>query len=416
MSMPIRLSLSWESLRMLLEARAKTCVTIVVPTAKPPAGAGDGVVLRHLIDRVGRTLAPTRSRIEVESLLAPWRSLENDPCLSNHGGTGLACFGTEGDSWIVPLDGPVSPAATVGPRFQTLILLEKLAAIERCRVVVVSSRSMRVFDGVGDGEGTTRLLPVALSGGPGRTYADGRLFRGQFVDAEPREPHRVMHGTGPSGVSVHGGFGSRAEGTAADTRRFFHDVAGILAAAGSPPSCGYLLVGLPGQVAEFAEAMAPSAGPHARMSIHPRFVGEVELAHVVGDLLRAARRRRETALVATFQEARVHGRGTGDFAEVARAAVAGRVGVLMVEIGRREAGWIDSVSGAIDFPAEPAVDDGDDLYGALAVTVLKRCGVVACLPAGRMPTRTGVAAIFRWGETAQVRGHADGRSKEHDRR
>ena len=406
MPLPKLLPVSWESLQMLLLPRTAPCVTIVQPTQGPPRVDGTVTVLRHLLDCVQLSLSATRSRDEVETILAPWRALELDPLVWGHGGTGFVGFGARGEAWLMPVTGPLTPSATVASRFQTLSVVEHVAAIERCRVLEISSRSVRVLDGVGDGEGQARLIPVPLSRGPGLSFADGCVSRDTIVALERQEPHRVLHGRGPAGIRVHGGFGSRAEGVAADTRRFFHDVAGMVAAIGSPPSAGFLLVGLPRTVSEFTDAMPLAQHPRVRLTIHPHLIGDEELAHVVGDVLRASRKRRETTLTDTFQEARVHGRGTGDFSDIARAAVAGQVGALLLESGRRESGSIDSITGSIDFPPEsedrtiPGIDVGDNLYGALAELVLAHSGDVVCLAASKMPTRTGVAAIFRWGEGA----------------
>jgi hypothetical protein len=409
MPLPEMLPVSWESLRMLLRPRSAPCVTIVQPTQAPPRGEGTVTALRHLIDRVQLSLAATRSRDEVEAILAPWRALEMDPLLWSHGGDGFAGFGARGEAWLMPLAGPLTASATVGSRFRTLAMVEHVAAIQRCRVLVISSRLVRVLDGVGDGEGKARLVPVPLSRGTGQSFPDGSVSRDEIVALERQEPHRVLHGSGPAGIKVHGGFGSRAEGVAADTHRFFHDVAGMVATIGSPPSAGFLLVGLPRAVAEFTDALPLARHPFVRMTVHPHLVGKEELAHVVGDVLRASRRRREIALTEAFQGARVYGRGTGDFSDIARAAAAGQVGTLLLESGRRESGSIDSITGTIDFPSEsedrdiPGIDAGDDLYGALAELVLAHSGDVVCLPASKMPTRTGVAAIFRW-----VKGTSNG--------
>ncbi len=406
MPLPKLLPVSWESLRMLLLPRTAPCITIVQPTQGPPRVEGTGTALRHLIDRVQMSLAATRSREEVEALLAPWRALEMDPLLWSHGCDGFAGFGARGEAWLMPLAGPLTPSATVASRFQTLSVIEKIASIQRCRVLEISSRSVRVLDGVGDGEGKANLVPVPLCRGASQSFPDGSVSRDTIVELERKEPHRVLRGTGPGGIRVHGGFGSRAEGVAADTRRFFHEVAGMVAAVGSPPSGGFLLVGQPRTVAEFTDAMPLAQHPFVRMTVHPHLIGDEELAHVAGDVLRASRRRREITLTETFQEARVHGRGTGDFSDIARAAAAGQVGTLLLESGRRESGSIDPVTGTIDFPPESEVGEthaiagSDELYGGLAELVLANSGDVVCLPASKMPTRTGVAAIYRWGERA----------------
>jgi len=88
------------------------------------------------------------------------------------------------------------------------------------------------------------------------------------------------------------------------------------------------------------------------------------------------------------------GLGSEDLPQVAHAAVAGRVAMLLIEAERQVAGRIDASTGRID-PSDlgnPRVDDVLDDLGAL---VEKMGGQVHVLPAERMPSRTGVAASFR---------------------
>ena len=409
MSLPTLLPLSAETLRMLLRPRKTPCVSLAVPTHRAPAGDGDPVVLRHLADHVSQTLSATRSRAETERIIAPWRSLETDPLFWKRTGDGFVGYAADGESWIVPLDGPLEPAAHVGPRFDTLPLVRRLASTERRRVAIATSRQVRVCDASTSGDGRVTLAPVPLRDATGRTIPDGVVARDAIVELVHEEPHRVMHGMGAIGDAVHGGFGSRSEGIDDDTRRFLHDAATFLAAAPQAPPGGLVLVGLPRVVAALAAGLPRNHGPREEVSIDPGLLGEAELAHHLGDLLRGARRRREQALADTFREARAQGRASGDFVEAARAAVAGRIDTLLLEDGRAEPGRIDPRTGVVDFPPEPdgpvgssaaagdrAIDD--DLFGALADLVLGHSGDVVILPVERMPTRTGIAATYRWGE------------------
>jgi hypothetical protein len=66
-----------------------------------------------------------------------------------------------------------------------------------------------------------------------------------------------------------------------------------------------------------------------------------------------------------------------------------------VEAERHVPGRIDHTSGRVEFGdlAHPEVDDLLDDLGEL---VLNKCGQIVIVPAERMPTETGVAAIYRF--------------------
>jgi hypothetical protein len=93
-------------------------------------------------------------------------------------------------------------------------------------------------------------------------------------------------------------------------------------------------------------------------------------------------------------------------AAIAQAAVAGRIATLLVEAQRFEPGWLDRSTGAIHAEGDPPVDLSrsgnspairtEDLLGAIAETVLLHGGEIVSLEATRMPSETGLAAIYRY--------------------
>jgi hypothetical protein len=87
--------------------------------------------------------------------------------------------------------------------------------------------------------------------------------------------------------------------------------------------------------------------------------------------------------------------GTADLSDAARAAVAGRIGTLLIDADQVQPGTIDPATGAIraEDLGDPKVDDKLD---DLAELVLRAGGEVVVVPAERMPTQSGLAAIFRY--------------------
>ena len=67
----------------------------------------------------------------------------------------------------------------------------------------------------------------------------------------------------------------------------------------------------------------------------------------------------------------------------------------MIEAVRKIPGRIDSATGEIEFGdlSHPEVDDVLDDLGELA---LKKGGQIVIVPAERMPTDTGIVAIYRY--------------------
>jgi hypothetical protein len=102
-----------------------------------------------------------------------------------------------------------------------------------------------------------------------------------------------------------------------------------------------------------------------------------------------------TILADEFAVAKSKGLGMDDLAQVAEAAVAGRVATLLIEADRQIAGWLDRSTGRVklDDLSHPQVDDLLDDLGEL---VWKMGGRILVIPAEQMPTQTGLAATYRY--------------------
>lgn len=104
---------------------------------------------------------------------------------------------------------------------------------------------------------------------------------------------------------------------------------------------------------------------------------------------------RLVALREEFAAAQPKELAADDLARVAEAAVMGRVATLLIEAEREVPGGIDAATGRVEF-ADLAHPEVDDTLDDLAELVLNAGGRVVVVPAARMPSTTGVAAIDRY--------------------
>ena len=88
--------------------------------------------------------------------------------------------------------------------------------------------------------------------------------------------------------------------------------------------------------------------------------------------------------------------GSERLRDVAKAVAGGRVKQLMVESGRRIWGMLDESTGEL-VPGEPEKNAYDtDILDELAELALSRGADVFVLPEEQMPSKSGVAATFRF--------------------
>jgi len=75
--------------------------------------------------------------------------------------------------------------------------------------------------------------------------------------------------------------------------------------------------------------------------------------------------------------------------------VAGRVYQMFVESDRVVPGTLDRRTGEVIMRSAPSAA-GDDLLDEMAVLVISKGGQVVMLPSEKMPSSTGLAAIYRY--------------------
>jgi len=408
-------TLTPEAVRSLLDPPAPPCLSIYLPThRRVPDSITDRPAFGHLVEALELRLAAVRSRDVIDRLLRPLRLLAGDAALWRRTQDGLAVLAAEGRARVFLLQRPVAPLAVARPRFHTLPLIRAVTALERFHVLTLTSRSARAWSGCiwhdPQGDVAERLDPVPLVTEPGGDGVE-EVSRGDAVTVETVEPHRVKHGMGPSGrggtAFVHGGFGARHDDVDRDTEIFLRHVGELVGDQVSRRTGLPLVLVAPARLAAIYRGL--STDPcllDEGVDLDPHLLAAADLAAAVVPVFTRARAARVAAEVATFEQARGRGRGGADLADVARAAVAGRVATLLVEADRLETGRFDRRTGAVELDGravgdlsrtgdEPAVDR-EDVVGAVAETVFAKGGSVITLPRGEMPTASGVAAVFRY--------------------
>ena len=405
---------SLETVRRLLGPHPSPCLSLYLPThRRVPDNTVDVPAFRHLVEALERAVLDTRTRDESDRLLHPFRQLEGDRAFWQHTRDGLAVLAADGRAQVFLLQRPVRPLALATSRFHTMPLLQIAASIDRFNLLTLTSRDARVYEGVATEAGVQQLDPVPLHDpSTGDTGGGGMdITRAEAIDEETFQPHRVQRGMGPSGLGfgsiVHGGAGSRQDDIDADTEIFLRHVDEVVHERVTKHSgLPLVLVALPRLATVFRglsknRLLLDDGVPH---DVHLLPTGE--LPRLVAPLFAAARAARIARDVHTFMQARPRDLGSGDLSDIARAAVAGRVGTLLIEKDRYEPGWLDPATGAIandgGIPSDlsrsgdqPAIR-ANDLFGTVAETVLLHGGGVVALERNEMPTESGVAAIYRY--------------------
>ena len=386
--------LTTDHLRALLAEHEPPCLSLFQVThRRRPENEQDPIRFRNLLSELESSLGQKYPARETRSLLEPFQALARDADFWNHTLDGLAVFGSADTFLVFKLPRAVpAELAVVAESFHAKPLVRMVQSADRYQVLGLDLQEAKLYEGNRDS-----LDEVELAEGVPRTIEEA-------LGNELTEPHQTVASYGGAGgrggahgvPSMHHGHGGAKDERAIDADRFFRAIDRAVLEHHSRPS------GLPLMLA----ALTQHHDLFHKVSHNPFLMGEG--IHFDPKSIPAERLREEAwrtveprylerlaKLVSDFGEAQSKYLGSGDLTDVAQATVAGRVGMLLVEADRQIPGRLDPASGRVEFDdlAHPEVDD---LIDDLAELALKMGGDVVVVPAGQMPTQTGVAAIYRF--------------------
>jgi hypothetical protein len=324
----------------------------------------------------------------VQKQLEPVKALVNDNDIWNYTKAGLAIFSTKGMFKVVGLHKSVEELAMVADSFHTKPLRQYLQSLDHFHVLGLTLHDIRLFEG-----NRHSLTEVELAADVPKTITEA-------LGDELTEKHTTVDsygGTEGESTAMHHGHGGKKEETEKDAERFFRVVANTIYEHYSKPS-GWplILAALPEHHSLFQKVSKNPFLLANGIAINPSSVSPDQLAKMAWEIMEPEYHLKLDNLVARFEQARANGKGSDNYKEIAVAAVEGRVDTLLVEADRIIAVRVTNlVTGNTQKKnlSNPKVDDLLDDMGEL---VIKMGGQVMVLPPGKIPSETGMAAIFRY--------------------
>ena len=365
------------------------CLSLYQTThRRHPDNKQDPIRFGNLVKKLEEALLEHVSKDDIRPLLEPFLALAEDRDFWNHTRDGLAVLGAKGVFRVYTLQRPIAELAVVADTFHTKPLVRVLQSADRFYVLGLDRHEIRLFEGNRDA-----LDEIEPARGVPRTLTEAL---GEEL-TEPRQTVASYGGVGGGRPAMHHGHGGKKAEVDIDAERFFRAVdRAVLEHYSHPSGLPLILAALPEHHHMFhAVSHNPLLIPES-IDIHPDALSSIdELRQHAWQVMEPRYLARLAALVDEFGNARSKGLGSDDPAQVAKAVVGGRVATLLIEADREVPGRIDAETGVIEHDdlAHPEVDDVLDDLGELA---LKMGGEVIVVPTERMPTETGLAAIYRY--------------------
>lgn len=365
------------------------CLSLYQPTHRHhPDNQQDPIRFGNLVKALEASLLQQLPKEETGAVLEPFLALAGDREFWNHTYDGLAVLGARGLFRVYKLSRSVPELAVVANSFHSKPLLRILQSADRYQVLGLNRKEIRLFEGNRDA-----LDEIEPAQGVPRTITEAL---GEAL-TEPHETVAAYGGVGGGHAPMHHGHGGKSSEVDLDAERFFRAVdRAVLEQHSRPSGLPLILAALPEHQHLFHKVSHNQFLIHESIDAHPDALPSIDdLRQRVWRLMEPRYLARLAALVGEFAQAKSQGQGEDELAKVAKAVVAGRVATLLIEATRTVPGRLAAATGDLKLDAltHPEVDDVLDDLGTLA---LKQGGQVVIVPTEQMPTKTGVAAIYRY--------------------
>ena len=364
---------------------AAPCISLYQPThRRHPENQQDPIRFKNLLAQIEKSLR-THGAGEIQPLMKPFFELAGNEGFWNHTLDGLAILASRDFFRLFRLQRAVPELAIVADSFHLKPLLRIRQSADRYHILGITRQRVRLFEGNRD-----VLDEVELAPGVPRTVTDA-------LGEELTEPRLTVSSYGGAGgPAMRHGHGGRKDQVDLDAERFFRAVDREIAAEHSQPSkLPLYLAGLPDNQSVFRGVSHNQYLMTEGIDVNPDALSLDELREVAWQVIEPRYLERLDAIVEEYQLSRGQGLATDDAGDAAQAAIAGRVGKLLVAADCELPGRIDAATGEVQLDdLEKA--DVDDVLDDLAALVARQRGEVVVLPSERMPTNTGLAAVFRY--------------------
>lgn len=361
------------------------CLTLYQTThRRHPENQQDPIRFRNLVKLLEESLQENYPAHPAQPLLEPFLDLADDDYFWNHTLDGLAILGANGIFRVYKLQRSVAELAVAADSFRTYPLLRLLQSGDRYQILGLSQQGIKLFEGNRDTLDEIELNPAV----PQTITA--------ALGEELTEPHLTVAsygGVGGGQGPMYHGHGGRDAEVESDAERFFRAVdRGILEHHSRPSGLPLILATLPEHRQMFHHVSHNPFLMVDGLDIHPDALPLDELRQRAWQVFEPHYLARLTAHAEAFGRAQSQNLGQGNLAQVAVAAVAGRVATLLIEADREIHGRLDTTNGEVVLD-ELAMHD---LLNDLGALTRQMGGEVVIVPPAQMPTQTGIAAIYRY--------------------
>lgn len=378
-----------ELIQTLLSVETAPCLSLYMPTHRShPENKQDVIRFKSLVKKLEESLLLKYSDSETQKYLEPYEKISQDTEFWNNTLDGLAVFNSDELHEVVFLHQTVNELAIVADSFHTKPIRQFLQLIEHYYILGLSLNEFKMYEGTKNSITEIQLEPLIP-----HTITEA-------LGDELTEKHSTVEsygGVGGDSTGMHHGHGGKSEESEIDSERFFRFVAGIVQEHFTKPTgLPLILASLPEHHSIFHKVNKNPNLLEKSISVNPTSVSKEKLLSLAWEILEPEFDNTMNKLLDRFENSRAQNKGSDVIKDVVVAAVEGRVDSLFIEADRIIAVRITNLITGNTQKRDLNNPKVDDLLDDLGELVIKMGGNVIVLPLDKMPSDTGLAAIFRY--------------------
>lgn len=361
-------------------------MSLYQPTHKSrPENMQDPIRFKNLVQQLENSLKKGYPE-QVDKLMKPFYDIAEDKIFWNNTSEGLVVLANKNKCVVYKLNRSVDELAIVANSFHIKPLIRNFQSADNYHVLGITRNDFNIYEGNRYGIEMIDLdkdTPKTLEEVLGDEYTQSHINTGRYSGGVTGSP--VFHG--------HGG---RKDEVEIDTERYFRYIDKfILENFSNEMKLPLILVALDEHQGEFRNITKNKYLLDEKVSKDPEALAREEIKELTWNEMETLYIQKTKDLVDRYGLQSSKFLGTDDLAEIARAALEGRIDTLMIESGHIEPGMVNRQTGEIERGNldNPEFDDILDDLGEMA---LKSQSEVVVLPKERMPSNRGIAAIFRY--------------------
>lgn len=381
-------SLTYELLNTIKKSCKSRCISIYQPThRKHPEHLQDIIRFKKLLKELELTCKRSLSSLEVQEVMKPFEDLAKDQEFWKCNLDGLAIFSSRDFFQTVKLPVKLSELVLFSNGFHIKPLFQYLQSLDRYQVLGLSLNQVKLYEG-----NRHSLVEVEL-------ISNMLQKSGENLNLNIQEKNLTARSHGDRQTYHSGmfhGHGDKSDISEIEGEKFFRAVdRAILNHYSGSSGLPLILAALPEHHHLFKKI---SHNPNLLVEpipYNPESISLEELKNLAWQIVEPYYQDELTGLTDEFEQARSHKIGSDDLFTVAKATVTGRVNKLLIEADRFIGGQLDVATGHVKF-SNLNHPIKDDLLDDLGQQVTRLGGQVRVIPAEQMPSKSGIAATFRY--------------------